>query len=75
MYYPRDIPALEAQLARVRGMVREDEAALARSSTPYVERIFLETTKKLYEDVRVRLQLAKAEQARVLAAETSALDA
>ena len=66
MNFPDDIPALELELSRARGMVDEDETALARSSAPDVDRIFLGTTKKLCSDLEQRLHLAKAERAHEL---------
>ena len=52
MNFPTEIPELEAELHRVLGMCEEDERALAKSTTPEADGIFLASLNKL------RLELA-----------------
>ena len=66
MNFPDDIAGLELELTRARGMLDEDETALAQSSTPDVDRIFLGAAKKVCSDLEQRLHLAKAERAHEL---------
>ena len=61
MNFPTEIPELEAELHRVLGMCEEDETALARSTTPEVDGIFLASLTKLRHEFEKRLHRAKAE--------------
>ena len=64
MNLPTEVPALEAELAKLRTMYHEDERRLARSPTPEIDRIFFGSTKKLRRELERRLQCAKAAQGR-----------
>lgn len=61
MNFPTEIPDLEAELHRVLGMCEEDETALARSTTPQVDGIFLASLNKLRHEFEKRLHRTKAE--------------
>jgi len=61
MNFPIEIPDLEAELHRVLGMCEEDEKALAKSTTPQVDGIFLTSLNKLRHELEKRLHRAKAE--------------
>ena len=61
MNFPTEIPDLEAELHRVLGMCEEDEKALAKSTTPQVDGIFLASLNKLRHELEKRLHRAKAE--------------
>ena len=63
MNFPTEIPELEAELARLLGIREEQEHALAESTMPEVERIFLSSTERLQEELERRLRIAKAERA------------
>jgi hypothetical protein len=58
-----EINDLEKQLAKARAMVEQDELAIAGSSRPQVERVYLSSSRKLRADLQQRLMLAKAERA------------
>ena len=47
MNFQTEIPELEAELHRVLGMCEEDETALAKSTMPEVDGIFLASLNKL----------------------------
>ena len=64
MNFPTEIPALEAELRKLRAMHDEDERRLAQSPTPEIHRIFFASTKKLLRTLERRLQCAKAAQRR-----------
>ena len=61
MNFPTEIPDLEAELRRVAGMCEEDERALAKSTDPTVDAIFLGSLNKLRLELEKRLHRAKAE--------------
>ena len=61
MNFPTEIPELEAELARLRGIQDEQKRELAKSTMPEVDSIFLASTDKLREEFERRLRLAKAE--------------
>ena len=61
MNFPTEIPDLEAELHRVLGMCEEDESALAKSTMPQVDGIFLASLNKLRHEFEKRLHRAKAE--------------
>ena len=61
MNFPTEIPDLEAELHRVVGMCEEDERALAKSTDPDVDAIFLGSLNKLRLELEKRLHRAKAE--------------
>ena len=61
MNFPTEIPELEAELHRVLGMCEEDERALAKSTTPEADGIFLASLNKLRLELEKRLHRAKAE--------------
>lgn len=60
MNLPTEIPALKAELAKLRTMYDEDEKRLAQSSTPEIDRIFFASTRKLRLELERRLRCAKA---------------
>ena len=60
MNFPTEIPELEAELHRVLGMCEEDETALAKSTMPEVDGIFLASLNKLRCELEKRLHRAKA---------------
>ena len=62
MNFPEEIPELEAELARVNGMVDEDEVKVVKSEEPSA-RIFLSSTRKIRSDLQRLLRVAKAERA------------
>ena len=59
--FPTEISALEAELHRVLGMCEEDESALAKSTMPQVDGMFLASLNKLRHEFEKRLHRAKAE--------------
>ena len=61
MNFPTEIPDLKADLHYVLGMCEADEKALAKSSTPEVDGIFLASLNKLRHELEARLRRAKAE--------------
>lgn len=61
MNFHTEIPDLEAELHHVLGMCEADERALAKSSTPEVDGIFLASLNKLRHELEKRLHRAKAE--------------
>lgn len=61
MNFPTEIPDLEAELQRLVGMCEEDERALAESTNPDVDGIFLASLNKLRLELEKRLHRAKAE--------------
>ena len=60
MNWPSDLQNIEQELARVRGMLEQDRAAVVSSDRPDVQRVFLRTTEKLFADLEWRLRLARA---------------
>ena len=63
MNFPTEISELEADLACVVGIQDAREQAIARSTAPEIESIFLSSTKRLREELERRLRVAKAERA------------
>ena len=61
MNFPTEMPGLETELHRVLGMCEEDETALAKSTMPQVDGIFLASLNKLRHEFEKRLHRAKAE--------------
>lgn len=61
MNFPTEIPELEAELARLRGIQEEQKRSLAESTMPEVDGIFLSSTDRLREELERRLRIAKAE--------------
>lgn len=61
MNFPTEIPELEAELGRLRGIQDEQKRSLAESTMPEVDGIFLASTDRLREEFERRLRMAKAE--------------
>lgn len=61
MNFPTEISDLEAELRRVVGMCEEDERAMAKSTNPEVDAVFLGSLNKLRLELEKRLHRAKAE--------------
>ena len=61
MNFPTEIPELEAELARLRGIQDEQKRELAKSTLPEVDGIFLASTDRLREEFERRLRMASAE--------------
>ena len=61
MNFPTEIPELEAELARLRGIQNEQKRELAKSTLPEVDGIFLASTDRLREEFERRLRMARAE--------------
>lgn len=62
MNLPTEIPALEAELRKLRTLYDDDEKRLAQSPTPEIDRIFFASTKKLRRELERRLLRARAAQ-------------
>ena len=60
MNFPTEISDLEADLRQVLGMCAEHEQAMAKSTTPEIEGIFLGSLNKLRLELERRLRRAKA---------------
>ena len=63
MNFPTDIPGLEAELNRARGMCEQDKQTLAHSTMPEVDKIFLASSEKLRSQIEQLLNHAKSERA------------
>ena len=61
MNFATEIPELEAELARLRGIQDEQKRELAKSTLPEVDGIFLASTDRLREEFERRLRMARAE--------------